>query len=53
MRGIARLLALTDLAQLLVRLEVALVESDDASAIADTVRATTELLERQPLSASR
>jgi signal transduction histidine kinase/DNA-binding NarL/FixJ family response regulator len=53
MRGIARLLALTELAQLLARLEVALVESDDASAIADTIRAATELLERQPHSSAR
>jgi hypothetical protein len=49
MRGIARLLSLTELSPLLARLEVALAESDDASAIADAVRAAAELLERQPL----
>ena len=53
MRGIARLLSLSELSPLLARLEVALAESDDSSAIADAIRSATELLERQPLSPLR
>ena len=49
MRGIARLLSRPELVRLLARLEVTLVESDDASAIADAVNAAAELLDPRPL----